>query len=191
MKPITRKLFVSFFFFVSFWSTEGFSQAIVSKKFTFGKYEPNLGKIVKIEQYQLGSSDVLHYSFLLNYSIFKVRTMTGHSYFTQLECKSLIDNTIFKTLIIEKDLTELIDAIYEMERSAQVDIKTQASYLEARFDMFDNSSLGYYVSEGHLKWFFNFDRAADGFVVQVLNIKETKRTLERALAKISEFKEAK
>jgi|AntRauTorckE6833_2_1112554.scaffolds.fasta_scaffold00344_16 hypothetical protein len=191
MKHVIKILRVSFFFFASFWVVEGYSQAIISKKFTYGEYEPNLGKIVKIEQYKLGSLEVLPIGSLLSYSMWKFLTETGDSYYIQLECSSDLNDTILSTLISENDLIELIDSIYEMERAVQVDLKTDASYLESRFILFDNSSFGYFVSEGVIKWFIDFDEANDGSVVQILKIHETKRALEVALAKIEEHKKEK
>jgi hypothetical protein len=101
-----------------------------------------------------------------------------------LEYISELNDNILRTLIREDHLVELIDSIYEMERAVQIDLKTDADYLESKFILFDNSSLGYFVSGGALKWFIDFDEVNEDSVVQFPEIHETKRALEIALEKI-------
>jgi hypothetical protein len=191
MNHVIKILRVSFFFFASFWAVEVYSQAIISKKFSYGEYEPNLGRIVKIEQYKLGSFDVLPMGSLLDFSMWKILTATGDRYFIKLECCSDLNYTTLNTLISEDDLIELIDSIYEMERAVKVDLETDANYLETRLNLFNNSSIGYFISDQVIKWFIDFDRANDGSVVQILKIRETKRALEAALTNIEEHKKRK
>ena len=168
--------------FMSFLTTDSLSQAIISKKgsFSFGNYEykPSLGKVVKREKHSLGSSEIVFEDCLLNYSMWEVKTELEQTYFLELECRFRLENGGFRTFISEDDLTELIDAIYIMERSVKEDVKTTANYLDASFELKDNAGLGYTVSEGQLEWSFTFDTSNSSAVVRIPAIRPAKRLLE-------------
>jgi hypothetical protein len=107
-------------------------------------------------------------------------------YFYQISYQGKYDTK--KASIAYEDLVEVIKAIDTLKAESNSDKSSNPDYLENKFVTDDGFQLGYYVSEGKLKWYIVLEKYGSGNTVFINDVSTIETAFQEAKSKIETLK---
>ncbi|MDQ8014878.1 MAG: hypothetical protein REI96_20700 [Flavobacterium nitrogenifigens] len=107
-------------------------------------------------------------------------------FFFQLVNKSKYGDKVAS--IEYNDLLEVIKALGNLKSSVESDIALKPDYLENKFVTADGFELGYYVSEGKVRWVIHLEKYGSDNTIILNDIESVEKILMMSKSKIEELK---
>jgi hypothetical protein len=149
-------------------------------------FSSKTGVIVKITDYKLPALKA-SYS---NPAETRVRVISGTTnkpaYFFQVEKEGKYGNS---TASIEyADLLEVIKALATLKTEVEKDLAANPDYLENKFTTVDGFQLGYYISEGKVKWYLQLEKYGSDKTLFIDKVETIEAAFDAAKNKIEELR---
>lgn len=172
--------FIAIMFFLNF----AYGQDIKKANTKMDAFVSKTGVLIKFIDYDL--SDV-HTTYKTAEA--KVRKLISGGeigYFYQISFESKYDTK--KASIAYEDLVEVIKALDQLKIDSNSDKLLNSGYLENKFVTDDGFQVGYYVSEGKLKWYMVLEKYGSGNTIFLNDVSNVERAFNEAKIKIESMK---
>lgn len=161
-----------------------FAQDVKEASTKMDAFASKTGVIIKFIDYSLPDLS-------LNYGAAetKIRKLISGGdigYFYQISYKGKYDTRTAS--IAYEDLLEVIKAIQTLKNDSKNDKALNPDYLENKFVTDDGFQLGYYVSNGNVKWYLVLTKYGSDNTVFINNVSIIETAFQGALAKINAIK---
>jgi hypothetical protein len=142
------------------------------------------GVIIKFVDYSLPNLNLTYGA--AETKVRKLMSGGDIGYFYQISYEGKYDT---KTASIAyEDLVEVIKAIQTLKTESASDKSSNPDYLENKFVTDDGFQLGYYVSNGKLKWYLVLEKYGSGNTVFINDVSTIESAFNEAKSKIESLK---
>ena len=165
--------------------TCSYGQDAKSEETKIDAFASKTGTIIKFIDYELPNIKLTMGAFAET----KVRILISGSdtlYFYQIEKATQYSTK--KASIEYSDLLEVIKALILLKEASLTDLAMKSDYLENKFVTEDGAQIGYYVSDGAIKWYIKLEKYGSDTTIFINDFALIEAAFNGAKTKIEELK---
>ena len=162
-----------------------YGQDAKSEETKIDAFASKTGTIIKFIDYELPNIKLTMGAFAET----KVRILISGSdtlYFYQIEKATQYSTK--KASIEYSDLLEVIKALILLKEASLTDLAMKSDYLENKFVTEDGAQIGYYVSDGAIKWYIKLEKYGSDTTIFINDFALIEAAFNGAKTKIEELK---
>ena len=168
---------------VTFSTLTAFNQDAKDESTKMDQFASKTGVIIKFTDYSLPNLNLTYGA--AETKVRKMESADETMYFYQISHEGKYGTKTGS--IAFEDLADLINALQSLKEQSHNDLTNSGDYLENKFITDDGFKVGYYISDGKLKWFIVLEKYGSGNTIFIKNVSTIEDSFNGAKQKIEEL----